>query len=45
MTPGPCTRAAEAGAVELSPLQPRDWGYRMAHALDPDGFVLAAAGH
>ena len=36
-------RALAAGAVELSPLQPRDWGHRAAYALDPDGHVLACA--
>lgn len=36
-------RALEAGAVELSPLQDRDWGHRAAYSLDPDGHVLAFA--
>lgn len=36
-------RAVAAGAVELSPLAPRDWGQRVAYSLDPDGHVLAVA--
>jgi catechol 2,3-dioxygenase-like lactoylglutathione lyase family enzyme len=36
-------RALAAGARELSPLQLRDWGHRVAYALDPDGHVLAVA--
>lgn len=36
-------RALAAGAVELSPLMPRDWGYLAAYSLDPDGYVLAFA--
>lgn len=36
-------RAIAAGARELSPLLPRDWGHRVAYALDPDGHVLAFA--
>lgn len=35
--------ALAAGAVELSPLQPRDWGHCVAYSLDPDGHVLAFA--
>lgn len=37
-------RAVTAGATELSPLLPRDWGHSAAYALDPDGHVLAFAG-
>ncbi len=37
-------RAIEAGATELSDLQDRDWGDRVAYSLDPDGHVLAFAG-
>lgn len=37
-------RAIEAGATELSPLLPRDWGHVVAYARDPDGHVLAFAG-
>jgi catechol 2,3-dioxygenase-like lactoylglutathione lyase family enzyme len=37
-------RALAAGARELSPLLPRDWGHRAAYSLDPDGHVLAFAG-
>ena len=36
-------RALGAGARELSPLGPRDWGDRAAYSLDPDGHVLAFA--
>jgi catechol 2,3-dioxygenase-like lactoylglutathione lyase family enzyme len=36
-------RALAAGARELSPLAPRDWGTEVAYALDPDGHVLAFA--
>lgn len=37
------TRALAAGAVELSPMQPRDWGASVAYSLDLDGHVLAFA--
>jgi uncharacterized protein len=36
-------RAIQAGAVELSGLENRDWGHRAAYCLDPDGHVLAFA--
>ncbi|MBI2749693.1 MAG: glyoxalase [Burkholderiales bacterium] len=36
-------RALAAGATELSPLQPRDWGHAAAYTLDPNGHVLAFA--
>ncbi|MEJ5999050.1 VOC family protein [Paucibacter soli] len=36
-------RALSAGARELSPLSPRDWGHQAAYSLDPDGHVLAFA--
>lgn len=36
-------RALAAGAKELSAMAPRDWGYRAAYSLDPDGYVLAFA--
>ncbi len=36
-------RALAAGARELSPLGPRDWGDSAAYSLDPDGHVLAFA--
>ncbi len=42
----PCAfhaRALAAGALELSPLLPRDWGHLAAYSLDPDGHVLAFA--
>lgn len=42
--PAAChARALAAGASELSPLLPRDWGHRAAYSLDPDGHVLAFA--
>jgi uncharacterized protein len=37
------TRALAAGARELSPLLPRDWGHDAAYSLDLDGYVLAFA--
>lgn len=36
-------RALDAGAVELSGLEKRDWGDWAAYSLDPDGYVLAFA--
>ncbi len=36
-------RAISAGARELSPLAPRDWGDEAAYAIDPDGHVIAFA--
>jgi hypothetical protein len=36
-------RALGAGAHELSPLSPRDWGHAAAYSLDPDGHVLVFA--
>ncbi len=36
-------RALAAGARELSPLIPHDWGHEAAYALDLDGHVLAFA--
>lgn len=39
------SRALAAGARELSPLGPRDWGHKAAYSLDPDGHVLAFASH
>ncbi|MBZ0269770.1 glyoxalase [bacterium] len=42
--PAAChARALAAGARELSPLLPRDWGDEAAYCLDPDGHVLAFA--
>jgi uncharacterized protein len=42
--PGAChARALTQGALELSPLAPRDWGHQAAYSLDPDGHVLAFA--
>jgi catechol 2,3-dioxygenase-like lactoylglutathione lyase family enzyme len=36
-------RALAAGATELSPLLPRNWGHHAAYSLDRDGHVLAFA--
>ena len=36
-------RALQAGAVELSKLQRRDWGDRAAYCMDLDGHVIAFA--
>ncbi|HBA61783.1 MAG TPA: glyoxalase [Elusimicrobia bacterium] len=36
-------RALAAGARELSPVQPRDWGHKASYCLDRDGHVLAFA--
>jgi len=36
-------RAIEAGAMELSPVLPRDWGDAVGYSLDADGHVLAFA--
>jgi uncharacterized glyoxalase superfamily protein PhnB len=36
-------RAISAGATELSPLAPRDWGDLAAYSMDPDGHVLVFA--
>lgn len=36
-------RALEAGATELSPMLPRDWGDIAAYSMDLDGHVLAFA--
>ena len=36
-------RALSAGAREVSPLQPRDWGHNAAYSIDPDGNVIAFA--
>jgi catechol 2,3-dioxygenase-like lactoylglutathione lyase family enzyme len=42
--PAAChARALAAGARELSPLGPRNWGDKAAYGLDPDGHVLAFA--
>ncbi len=35
--------ALSAGARELSPVQPRDWGHDVGYLLDLDGHVLAFA--
>ena len=37
-------RALQNGAIEVSPMQERDWGDKAAYSLDPDGHVLAFAG-
>lgn len=36
-------RAIAAGAKELSPMLPRDWGHTAAYALAPDAHVIAFA--
>jgi uncharacterized protein len=36
-------RALAAGARELSPVAPRDWGDLVGYSLDPDGHVVAFA--
>lgn len=36
-------RSLAAGGLELSPLQPRDWGEAAAYSQDLDGHVLAFA--
>lgn len=36
-------RALASGGLELSKLQPRDWGHSVAYSLDPDGYVIAFA--
>lgn len=36
-------RAIRHGATEISPLEARAWGDRVAYCLDPDGHVLAFA--
>ena len=36
-------RAIEAGATELSPLLPRDWGDDVAYSRTPDALLLAFA--
>lgn len=37
------TRAKDAGAMELSPLEKRNWGHVAGYCSDPDGHVLAFA--
>lgn len=34
-------RALYAGAREISPLLPRDWGHNAAYSVDPHGNVIA----
>jgi catechol 2,3-dioxygenase-like lactoylglutathione lyase family enzyme len=36
-------RALAAGARELAPVAPRDWGHLAGYVLDPDGYVIAFA--
>ncbi len=36
-------RALAAGACELSPLLPRNWGHLASYCTDPDGQVIAFA--
>jgi len=35
------TRAREAGARAVLPVEERDWGHRAGYLLDPDGHVVA----
>ncbi|MBN1620066.1 VOC family protein [candidate division WOR-3 bacterium] len=35
--------AKSAGALEISPIEERDWGDRACYFMDPDGHVLAFA--
>jgi len=37
-------RAVDAGAVELSPIERRDWGDEVSYVLDLDSHVVAFAG-
>ena len=37
-------RALRAGAREVSPISPRDWGDVAGYVSDPDGHLLASAG-
>lgn len=36
-------KAIAAGAHELSPLSPRNWGHTAAYSMDADGHILAFA--
>lgn len=36
-------RCIAAGAKEISPVSPRDWGHDAGYVLDPDGHVIAFA--
>ena len=36
-------RAVNTGAVEISPLQLRNWGHHAGYYLDPDGQIIAFA--
>jgi uncharacterized protein len=36
-------RCIAAGASEISPIGPRDWGHDAGYLLDPDGYVIAFA--
>jgi hypothetical protein len=36
-------RAIDAGAKEISKLQPRDWGDTVGYVMDPDGHIIAFA--
>lgn len=40
---GACARLRAAGARELSPCAPRDWGDEAAYFADPEGNVLVVA--
>jgi uncharacterized glyoxalase superfamily protein PhnB len=36
-------RAVAAGAIEVSPVQHRDWGDKVGYVSDPDGHIIAFA--
>ncbi len=36
-------RALKAGAREISPILPRDWGDAVGYVSDPDGHIIAVA--
>ena len=36
-------RCLTAGAREVSPISPRDWGHDAGYLLDPDGYVISFA--
>lgn len=35
--------ALDSGAVEVSPVQPREWGHSVGYVSDPDGHIIAFA--
>jgi uncharacterized glyoxalase superfamily protein PhnB len=36
-------RAIEAGAIQISEIQDRDWGDTVGYVSDPDGHIIAFA--